>query len=173
MKINRTINEHNEYDFDFTNDNKVLVIYQDEDGEDLYLACRYIDYRRVSNITFEIHEQDELYPIIDKLYESIIEEAENDKIMYKNIVKKGVITIYCDMQTLEYPNILKIFKEKDKIKLEFNKVEGKGVFKPAFTIFISSRKNNSRIPSISSKLHTMYEELQNIEIKKEKTRIRE
>lgn len=173
METNKYINENNNYDFDFIKDDKVLIICQDEDEENIYLACRYIDYRTTSNIIFEIAQDDAIYPIINETYESIVEEYNKDRTKYKKMLKKGIATIYCDSHDLQYPNILRMHKTNESIKLEFDKVEGKGVlFKPAFTIFINFKKQEGKIPNISNAFHTMYKEMQDIEITKNKTLIR-
>ena len=71
MIIKERTNDYGTLDIDLINDKKVLSIYQG--GSDINLSCKYDDYHSISNISFDIPEEDEeLYSIFDKLYTDIV-----------------------------------------------------------------------------------------------------
>ncbi len=71
MVIRKIPNDYNSFNIDLINDGKVLSIYRT--GSDVNFSCKYGDYRRISQIMFSISSnQEELYGIFNKLYESIV-----------------------------------------------------------------------------------------------------
>lgn len=169
MRIDRNINEYNNYDLDITKNGKVLSIYQAE--ESFYIACKYTNYKSVSDIDFNITEDDPIYSVMDHLYTSIV-ETNNSEESHKSIVENGIITIYSDSYSLKDTNILYISKQDNIITFSFNKIERKEVFKPASTIFIKIKENNSRSEDFPIVFQETFNELQKLLSNNSKTRIR-
>lgn len=184
MKINKVNNEYDAFDFDFTKDGKMLSI--DKDDSNLYITCKYLNYKETTNITFTISKDDEIHSVFNKLYTNItggnifddLNDSEKSKTIlknesvYKKIVKDNVITIHCDAYPLEYPNILKIKKENENIILDFKKVNKENLFKCSYTISINIKMKDSRLLDFCIPFNTMYNDLQRIENSKEKTLVR-
>lgn len=169
MRIDSNINEYNNYDLDITKNDIVLSIYQAEGS--FYIACKYTNYKSVSDIDFNITEDDPIYSVMDHLYTSIV-ETNNSEESHKSIVENGIITIYSDSYSLKDTNILYISKQDSIITFSFNKIERKEVFKPASTIFIKIKENNSRSEDFPIVFQETFNELQKLLSNNSKTRIR-
>ena len=185
MNIQKNLNDYGTFDIDLIKDDKVLSIYQT--GADINFSCRHKDYRKISNITFNItSNQEEIYTIFNKLYTNIINgnvigEDENlqsvqEKMQlekctswYQSFVKNGVITMLCDAYPIKYPNVLKITKKEDEIVLTFDKVDG-GVPKFPYYISINIRQSGSRIYEFCAPFKTLFKQLQTVDDKKEVTK---
>ena len=183
MIIKKRPNDYDTFDIDLINNEKVLSIYQG--GSDPNLSCKYEDYRNISYISFDIPKEDEeLYYIFDKLYTDIVngnvlgEDMNREKVKeriefqkrmswYNQIVQNGVVTVMCDAYSLSCPNILKVKKLDDRIRLEFDKSIEKGVFKPPYCISINIRQSGSRIYDFCIPFNTMFKQLQNIVVNKD------
>ena len=183
MIIKKRPNDYDTFDIDLINDEKVLSIYQG--GSDPNLSCKYEDYRGISNISFDIPKEDEeVYSIFDKLYTDIVngnvlgedmnsqmvkERIELQKCMswYSQIVQNGVVIVMCDAYPLSCPNILRIRKLNDRIRLEFDKSIGEGMFKAPYCISINIRQSGSRIYDFCIPFNTMFKQLQNIVVTKD------
>ena len=155
----KTSNEYNSFDIDLIQDEKVLSIYQT--GADINLSCKYEDYRKISNISFNIaSNQGKVYSVFDKFYTDIINgnvlgENENLPIVqekmqdekstswYKSLVQNSVITMLCDAYPINCPNVLKISKKDDEKILTFDKFDGE-LPKAPYCITINIRQSGSR-----------------------------
>ena len=187
MIIKKRPNDYDTFDIDLINDEKVLSIYQG--GSDPNLSCKYEDYRGISNISFDIPKEDEeVYSIFDKLYTDIAngnvlgedmnsqmvkERIELQKCMswYSQIVQNGVVIVMCDAYPLSCPNILRIRKLNDRIRLEFDKSIGEGIFKAPYCISINIRQSGSRIYDFCIPFNTMFKQLQNIVVTKDSVKV--
>ncbi len=180
MNITKTKNEYDTFNIKLEDENKVLSINQV--GQDLNIACKYNDYRKLSDISFSISiENEELYFPFNKLYSNIVdgnilgEDISLDRVkqtsnlekntnLYQKIVQNEVITILSDTTPIDYPNILRIIKEEDKIILKFEKVEAH-FRKIPFYIPIDIRTSGSRLYDFSIPFKTLFKELQNLKDK--------
>ena len=169
---------------EITCDNKVLRLSQG--GSDPSISCLYKDYHHITDISFEISkEETKLYSEFDKLYTNIVagnilgEDETKDSVkerletqrkttLHNRIVKDGIITIYSDGYPDEYPNILRVKKDDEKIILEFEKIEGKHP-KPHYAINILIRLEGSPTQEYSIPFYHLYLRLQNIEETKRET----
>ncbi len=185
MKVKRNRNEYNSFDIDLIQDEKMLSIYQT--GADINLSCRYQDYRKISNISFNIPDnQGEIYSVFNKLYTNIISgnifgedeslqsvqekiQSEKNTSWYRSLVQNNVITLLCDAYPIQYPNVLKIAKKKEEIVLTFDKVDG-GFPKDPYSISIHVRQSGSRIYEFCIPFKTLFLQLQTVENEKEETK---
>lgn len=183
MIIRKKANDYNTFDIDLVNDGKVLSIYQG--GADPNISCRFEDYRRISNITFDIpRDEEELYSIFEKLYIDIIngnvlgedtsipsvqESMKLQKSMswYPTINQNGVITVMCDAYPLKCPNTLRITKLESGITLEFDKSQDMYTIKAPYSVSINIRQSGSRIYEFCIPFNTMFKQLQGLEEKKD------
>ncbi len=177
MIIEKILNDYNNFDINLIDNNKVLSIYQT--GDDINISCKYEDYQKISNISFNIpNNNEELYFIFDKLYTDIINanifgeeinsntiksmEIEKSMSWYKSLVNDNIITVLSDSYPTDYPNILKIIKNNNEIILSFIKIDGK-IPKPTYSIPINIRESGSRIYEFCIPFKTLFLQLQNIE----------
>ena len=185
MVVKKNHNEYNSFDFDLIQNEKILSIYQT--GDDINISCKYEDYRKISNISFNVDSnQGELYSIFNKFYTDIIngnvlgedetlqkvqEKIQHEKCTswYQSLVQNGAITMLCDAYPIKYPNILKITKKEDEIILTFDKIDG-GLPKTPYCISINIRQSGSRIYEFCIPFKTLFKQLQNIDIEKEPTK---
>ena len=185
MVIEKKHNDEGTYDITIEKENKKLRIFQT--GLDYTITCQYVDYVRITDIDFEILEEESVYPFFNELYENIVLgnclgeknitketlERMNGMInssIYKEIVKDGVITILCDAYPVTCPNILKIQKLDGKILLSFTKVQGNMMPKRKDAISIHIRQSGSRIGEFGYPFKYLFQDLQSIqEIKEEAT----
>ena len=182
MVIEKKRNDEGTYDITIEKDNKKLRIFQT--GQDYTINCQYVDYIRITDIDFEILEEESIYPFFNELYENIVLgnclgeknitketlERMNGMInssIYKEIVKDRVITIFCDANPITCPNILKIQKMEGKILLSFTQVKG-NMPKRKDAISIHIRQSGSRLAEFCYPFKYLFQNLQSIqEIKDE------
>ena len=180
MVIEKQINDYGSFDITIKDSEKVLTIFLG--GDDPNISCRYEQYKRISEISFDILESEsEIYPIFEKLYDNIVSgnvlngnssnkttiemmESQRSHSWYKDIVSSDTITIISDAYPIKCPNVLKIKKTEGKIELEFTKEDGRemGQYKSPNNITINIRQSGSRIYDFCIPFKTLYSDLQNI-----------
>lgn len=185
MQIEKTNNEYGSFDVELINGDRKLAILRR--GGDILFSPKYLDYRKIDQIDFLIPTDDNLYPLFDKLYLSIIngdvlgEDKSDEESLrkyesvksystYKNLVTDGVISFLSDATPLKAPNELKIVKTSDGVLLVFTKVTNKEVpcFKPPFSIDVEVRQSGSRYEPFHIPFNHLYRSLQDFEtVKKE------
>ena len=180
MVIEKSINDSGLFDITIMNSNKILSICLS--GADHNLSCQYESFEKISEISFEIlEEQDELYSIFEKLYNSIVTgnllngdlndpntianiESQKSYSWFKDIVGTDGITIISDATPITCPNTLKIRREPGKIELIFIQEDGrdKGYPKNPYSINIHVRQSGSKLYDFCLPFKTLYNDLQNI-----------
>ena len=141
MIVEKRYNDYGLFDIIMKDSNKVLSVSLS--GDDHNISCDYDSFEKISEISFDIlNEEDELYPIFEKLYNNIVSgnilngnlndpdtlaymEHQRNYSWYSDIVDNDGITIISDATPVTCPNILKIKKELDRIKLVFTQEDGK------------------------------------------------
>lgn len=172
MKINKYENEYDSYDIEIINNDKVLKIFRQ--GESITIDINKENYSKISNINFDINEEDGyLYMIFDKLYTNIMysnvrySSSSEDlyNLVHDEIVNDNKVIINSDSYPLVCPNTLEISKNDNNIFLNFNKVDGLkyNQFKMPHDIPIHIRMSGSRIREFSILFDVMFRELQLLE----------
>ena len=185
MIVEKRYNDYGLFDIIMKDSNKVLSVSLS--GDDHNISCNYDSFEKISEISFDIlNEEDELYPIFEKLYNNIVSgnilngnlndpdtlaymEHQRNYSWYSDIVDNDGITIISDATPVTCPNILKIKKELDRIKLVFTQEDGKkkGVPKNPFSINIHVRQSGSKLYDFCIPFKTLYKDLQNVTEKKD------
>lgn len=189
MVIEKSINDLGMFDIAIKDSNKILSISLS--GADHNLSCRYENFEKISEISFEIlEEQEELYSIFAKLYNSIVSGnllngdlnnpqtiariiTEQSYSWFRDIVDNDGITIISDATPATCPNTLKIRREQGKIVLLFFQEDGKdkGYPKSPFSINIHIRQQGSKLYDFCIPFKTLYNDLQNITATKDIMRL--
>ena len=186
MVIEKKRNDEGTYDVTIEKDNKNIRIFQT--GQDYTISCQYVDYVCITDIDFEILEEENIYPFFNELYENIIRgnclgeknitkealERMNGMVnssIYEEIVKDGAITILCDAYPRTCPNILKIQKLDGKILLSFTQVQGH-MPKRKDVISIHIRQSGSRIGEFGYPFKYLFQDLQSIQETKEEVTLK-
>ena len=184
MIVEKHYNDYGLFDIIMKDSNKVLSVSLS--GDDYNISCNYNSFEKISEISFDIfREEEELYPIFEKLYNNIISgnllngnltdsntltymKSQRNYSWYSDIVNDDGITIMSDATPVTCPNILKIKKELDRIKLLFTQEDGKkiGIFKNPFSINIHVRQSGSKLYDFCIPFKTLYKDLQNVTEKK-------
>ena len=180
MVVEKSINDSGLYDLTISDSNKILSIFLS--GADHTISCRYDNFEKISEISFEIsEEEEELYPIFEKLYNCIVSgnllngdlndpntiafaESQRSYSWFNDIVSNDGITVISDATPVTCPNTLKIRKEAGKIELVFMQEDGrnKGYPKNPYSINIHIRQQGSKLYDFCLPFKTLYNDLQNI-----------
>lgn len=186
LKIKKVMNEYNIYDIKIINDEQEFNIVFGGNGDLYFFTNKinFQDEHQVVN--FEITKENyELYSLFDILYHKIIncdiykideydldrctkEELEEKQIWYDewnqelrdhppyNLIHDGVISWCHDEQRLEEANVLNIYKEEDRYRLEF--ILRNTEFSPF--IDIRFRNSGSRYEPFNMPFMELYQSLQ-------------
>ena len=172
MRIEKRDNEFGTMDIDIIDFNKVLRVYKRK--EDIIISCFKDNYERISNISFDISENDyELYDIFSKLYDDVISKSDDSNFFIFD-KENNNINIMSDTYPSVCPNSVSIKKEDGNINLSFNKVNGTkyGEFKMPHNIPIHIRKYGSRLGDLSVLFNNLFNDLQGVSFVKEYVRKR-
>ncbi len=180
MVVEKYYNDYGLFDIIIKDTDKVLSVSLRGDDHDI--SCNYDSFEKISEISFDIlKEEEELYPIFEKLYNNIVSgnllngdlndsntlaymESQRNYSWYSDIVDNDGITIISDATPVTCPNILKIIKELDRIKLVFTQEDGKkiGIPKNPFRINIHVRQSGSKLYDFCIPFKNLYKDLQNV-----------
>lgn len=185
MVIEKKNNDYGTFNINIVNGDRKLSIFQS--GADYTFGCKYLDYRRISDIDFMIPNDDILYPLFDSLYTSIISgdvlgEGKSDKeslekyasrkryTAYQSLVSDDTISYASDATPIKVPNILKIIKTEEGILLVFTSINDKDFPYPKnpFSIDVEVRQSGSRYDPFHIPFNHLFKKLQSISDTKEK-----
>ncbi len=186
MKIEKYSNSYGMFDVSITAEGKILSVSLG--GDDVNLSCRFVDFRKITDISFNILEEyGELYSLFERLYMNIVSgnvlgmDERNESVKrsmeqmrsyswYKEIVNDGVVTIYCDAYPVECPNILRIRKCAGKIELSFEQRQNENnrLPKNPFCINVNVRQDGSKLHDFCYPFKDLYRGLQSVSCEKEK-----
>lgn len=187
MEIKKHVNDYGSFDITLSDSDKVLSIFLG--GDDVNISCRFVDYKKITEIKFNIPEEEsEIYSIFEKLYTNIINgnvlgENEEDDLTkrkmeiqrnyswYSEIVKNGLVTIISDAYPINCPDVLRISKRDGRIVLWFIQENSKEFRQPKnpYCININVRQSGSRLYDFCFPFRTLFRDLQHVDDPKMKT----